>query len=338
MNRLIFSSYLLALICCPLSLHAADNDKAMATQSAKSTVTTNSSSSGNKKEMPSGSVKPEKQVKNDEDFFDEEFKEGNATLTNPNQDPNFGRLMPDTPEGEEPIPPMSKMKRPTKSTMPTKRKRIFSKDPIQNFISNLTIGNKVYARETYNRNKQLKAIADEDNEAPDYLNFEAFTLVISDIDPGSDPKVIFNHDENNLYAIRTPGLIINDDIVNGISMAYQRDKIRLIVVLSRNDSRLYRAACTDESDMHPHVLLAKLQHAVELAKKQLPELKCKSPDLIEAIAKHNMFETMRYLLVRLPQFRKHIKDEKESETRTAIIGAIENVESGSVTFYDLSSV
>lgn len=191
-----------------------------------------------------------------------------------------------------------------------------------NYVKHISIEKKLAA-------KKKKAKKNSDKKPTEVVEAKPFAIIFSDITPDTSPEKIFMQKKETLYVIRSPGLVTNEEILAGINQTVKIKDIPIVIVMGQTPDPLMKQACEGFNENYSSVLIGKLQEAVRAARVDLPEASCNSEQMINAIAKHNMINSVSQIIKSSPEIGKRIKDAK-----LKVIGAIMDRKTKQVEFFD----
>lgn len=156
-----------------------------------------------------------------------------------------------------------------------------------------------------------------------------FATVLSCIDSRTSAELIFDQGLGDIFSIRIAGNVVNTDILGSMEFACKVAGSKLIVVLGHTKCGAVKGACDHVEMGNLTELLSKLQPAVYEEQQTKEERSSKNPDFVENVAQINVKRTVKSILQ-----RSHILAEMIESGEIGIIGAMYNVETGDVEFYN----
>lgn len=154
-----------------------------------------------------------------------------------------------------------------------------------------------------------------------------FATILSCIDSRTSAELIFDQGLGDIFSVRIAGNIVNDDILGSMEYACKVAGSKLLLVLGHTKCGAVTSACKHVVLGNITALLSKIQPAVHEVKKTHTDIE--SPEAVQLVAEENVKESIRVILE-----RSGILREMASNGEIAIIGAMYDVESGQVEFYD----
>lgn len=156
-----------------------------------------------------------------------------------------------------------------------------------------------------------------------------FAVVLNCLDSRSTPEYIFDQGVGDVFVARVAGNIQNNDILGSMEFATQLMGAKLIVVMGHTKCGAMGGACSQAKLGNLTALLQKIQPAVAQAAKEKGTKDCKDYNFIDQIAKDNVLLVVKQIQENSPVIKKLIQDKK-----IAIVGAMQDITTGKVTFLD----
>jgi carbonic anhydrase len=188
----------------------------------------------------------------------------------------------------------------------------FFKEGNQRFINNLK----------YNRNLLQQVNETQDGQWP-------FAVVLSCIDSRTSAELIFDQGLGDIFSVRIAGNITNEDILGSMEFACKVAGSKLIVVLGHTKCGAVKGACDHVEMGNLTALLSKLRPAVDDETVTKGERSSKNGEFVENVASINVRRTVNAIME-----RSYILHEMIENGEIGICGAMYNVESGVVDFYE----
>lgn len=154
-----------------------------------------------------------------------------------------------------------------------------------------------------------------------------FATILSCIDSRTSAELIFDQGLGDIFSVRIAGNIVNDDILGSMEYACKVAGSKLLLVLGHTKCGAVTSACKNVVVGNITALLSKIQPAVHEVKKTRADIE--SPEAVQLVAEQNVRESIRVILE-----RSGILRDMASNGEIAIVGAMYDVESGQVEFYD----
>lgn len=156
-----------------------------------------------------------------------------------------------------------------------------------------------------------------------------FAFVFNCIDSRSVTELVFDQGIGHLFVGRIAGNVVDADVLASMEYAVKFVGSKIIVVMGHTACGAIAAACSNLQTGNLRTLLAKIQPAVKQTEKKLKSKNCKDPEFINAIAKQNVLDQLTAAYNHSEIIRK-LTDEKKIE----LIGAMQDLKTGKVTFFD----
>jgi carbonic anhydrase len=192
----------------------------------------------------------------------------------------------------------------------------YLKEGNQRFINNLK----------YNRNLLQQVNETQDGQWP-------FAVVLSCIDSRTSAELVFDQGLGDIFSVRIAGNITNEDILGSIEFACKVAGSKFIVVLGHTKCGAVKGACDHVEMGNLTALLSKLRPAVDNETVTKNERTSKNNEFVENVAAINVRRTVHTIMD-----RSHILHEMAEKGEIGICGAMYNVESGVVDFYEDESI
>ena len=186
------------------------------------------------------------------------------------------------------------------------------KDGNKRFVSNLK----------FNRNLLQQVNETRNGQWP-------FATVLSCIDSRTSAELIFDQGLGDIFSVRIAGNIVNEDILGSMEFACKLAGSKFIVVLGHTKCGAVKGACDHIEMGNLTVLLSKLQPAVDEETVTKEDRHSTNSEFVENVASINVRRTVNDVMQRSP-----ILNEMIQSGEIGICGAMYNVETGVVDFYD----
>lgn len=156
-----------------------------------------------------------------------------------------------------------------------------------------------------------------------------FATILSCIDSRTSAELIFDQGLGDIFSVRIAGNIVNTDILGSMEFACKVAGSKLIVVLGHSKCGAVKGACDHVEMGNLTELLSKLQPAVyqETATKE-NRTSSNSP-FVENVAQINVKRNVKNIIE-----RSYVLEQMIENGEIGIVGAMHNIETGEVTFYD----
>lgn len=158
-----------------------------------------------------------------------------------------------------------------------------------------------------------------------------FATILSCIDSRTSAELIFDQGLGDIFSIRIAGNIVNTDIIGSMEFACKLAGSKLLVVLGHSRCGAVKGACDHVEMGNLTELLAKLQTAVYLEKETLDESQRNSSNavFVENVATISVKRSVQAIIE-----RSYILEQMIENGKIAIIGAMHDLDTGMVKFYD----
>ncbi|NQW35021.1 MAG: carbonic anhydrase [Methylophilales bacterium] len=158
-----------------------------------------------------------------------------------------------------------------------------------------------------------------------------FATILSCIDSRVSAELVFDQGLGDIFSIRIAGNFVNEDILGSMEFASKLAGTKVIVVLGHTSCGAIKGACDHARLGNLTALIKKIEPAVDAVEKPLEaELRNSSNlEFVDAVSKKNVEMT----LVNIRQ-RSEIIKEMEDNAEIKIIGAMYDIATGVVEFYD----
>lgn len=154
-----------------------------------------------------------------------------------------------------------------------------------------------------------------------------FATILSCIDSRTSAELIFDQGLGDIFSVRIAGNIVNDDILGSMEYACKVAGSKLVVVLGHTKCGAVTSACKHVVMGNITALLSKIQPAVQVARGTYSDVE--TPEAVQLVAEENVKESIRVI-----KERSAILRDMANNGEIAIVGAMYDVESGLVEFYD----
>ena len=156
-----------------------------------------------------------------------------------------------------------------------------------------------------------------------------FATILSCIDSRTSAELIFDQGLGDVFSVRIAGNIVNTDILGSMEFACKVAGSKLIVVLGHTKCGAIKGACDHVEMGNLTELLSKIQPAVYQEQTVLENRTASNSVFVENVAQINVKRSVKNIMERSPVLEQMIKNGE-----IGIIGAMHNIETGEVTFYD----
>ncbi len=156
-----------------------------------------------------------------------------------------------------------------------------------------------------------------------------FAIVLSCIDSRTSAELIFDQGLGDIFSVRIAGNIVNTDILGSMEFACKLAGSKLIVVLGHTKCGAIKGACDHVEMGNLTELLAKLQPAVYQENETKEGRNSKNKVFVENVSTINVKRNVRNIIE-----RSFILEQMVEQGEIGVVGAMHNIETGEVEFYD----
>lgn len=156
-----------------------------------------------------------------------------------------------------------------------------------------------------------------------------FATILSCIDSRTSAELIFDQGLGDVFSVRIAGNIVNTDILGSMEFACKVAGSKLIVVLGHSKCGAIKGACDHVEMGNLTELLSKIQPAVYQEKETLKERNASNSTFVENVAEINVKRNVKSIIE-----RSSILEQMIENGEIGIVGAMHNIETGEVLFYD----
>ena len=178
----------------------------------------------------------------------------------------------------------------------------------------------------YNRNLLEQVNDTRDGQWP-------IAAILSCIDSRTSAELIFDQGLGDIFSIRIAGNIVNEDILGSMEFACKVAGSKFIVVLGHSKCGAIKGACDHVQMGNLTSLLSKIEPSVKAETETKENRSSSNPVFVENVANINVHKAVREILERSPILKEMI-----FEGKVGIIGAMYDVTSGKVEFYEESKI
>jgi carbonic anhydrase len=158
-----------------------------------------------------------------------------------------------------------------------------------------------------------------------------FATILSCIDSRTSAELIFDQGLGDIFSVRIAGNIVNTDILGSMEFACKIAGSKLIVVLGHSKCGAVKGACDHVEMGNLTELLSKLQPAVyaESETTKIENRNSKNGIFVENVSTINVKRSVKNIIE-----RSFILEQMVENGEIGVIGAMYNIETGVVEFYD----
>lgn len=158
-----------------------------------------------------------------------------------------------------------------------------------------------------------------------------FATILSCIDSRTSAELIFDQGLGDIFSVRIAGNIVNTDIIGSMEFACKVAGSKLIVVLGHTNCGAVKGACDHVEMGNLTELLSKLQPAVYQEKTSIENRTSSNKEFVENVAVINVQRSVEQIIE-----RSYILEQMLEKGEIGIAGAMYDIASGVVEFYDKS--
>lgn len=156
-----------------------------------------------------------------------------------------------------------------------------------------------------------------------------FATILSCIDSRTSAELIFDQGLGDVFSVRIAGNIVNTDILGSMEFACKVAGSKLIVVLGHSKCGAVKGACDHVEMGNLTELLSKIQPAVYEEKATQDNRNASNPLFVENVAEINVKRNVKNIIE-----RSFILEQMIEKGEIGIVGAMHNIETGEVIFYE----
>ncbi len=210
--------------------------------------------------------------------------------------------------------------------MKTINKEVQSQITPQKALEILTQGNERFVNNLMvNRNLLQQVNETRDGQWP-------FATILSCIDSRTSAELIFDQGLGDIFSVRIAGNIVNTDILGSMEFACKVAGSKLIIVLGHSKCGAIKGACDHVEMGNLTELLSKIQPAVYQEKVTQENRNASNNVFVENVAEINVKQSVKNIMERSSVLKQMLENGE-----VGIIGAMHNLETGKVVFYEDAS-
>lgn len=153
--------------------------------------------------------------------------------------------------------------------------------------------------------------------------------VVSCIDSRAPAEIVLDQGIGDIFNARVAGNIVNEDILGSLEFASKVAGAKLIVVMGHTSCGAVKGACDNVQLGNLTGLLARIMPAVAAVPNDGKDRSSKNYEFVEKVADANVRQNVQLIRERSPILR-----EMEEKGEIKIVGAMYDVASGRVQWYD----
>lgn len=156
-----------------------------------------------------------------------------------------------------------------------------------------------------------------------------FATILSCIDSRTSAELIFDQGLGDVFSVRIAGNIVNTDILGSMEFACKVAGSKLVVVLGHSKCGAVKGACDHVEMGNLTELLSKIQPAVYQEKQTTVNRTANNSPFVENVAEINVKRSVKNIIE-----RSFILEQMVENGEIGIVGAMHNIETGEVSFYE----
>ena len=156
------------------------------------------------------------------------------------------------------------------------------------------------------------------------------STILSCIDSRVSSELIFDQGIGDIFSARVAGNFVNEDILGSMEFACKLAGTKIVVVLGHTACGAVKGACDDAKLGNLTALINKIKPAVEAVKEPKDSSLRNSSNIefVNTVAEQNVHMTIDNIRNQSPVLK-----EMEDDGVIKIVGAMYNIQDGSVVFY-----
>ncbi|UPT70436.1 MAG: carbonic anhydrase family protein [Flavobacterium sp. JAD_PAG50586_2] len=156
-----------------------------------------------------------------------------------------------------------------------------------------------------------------------------FATILSCIDSRTSAELIFDQGLGDVFSVRIAGNIVNTDILGSMEFACKVAGSKLIVVLGHSKCGAVKGACDHVEMGNLTELLSKIQPSVYAETETKDNRSASNATFVENVSEINVRRNVNNIIE-----RSFILEQMIENGEIGIVGAMHNIETGEVTFYE----
>ena len=207
---------------------------------------------------------------------------------------------------------MSAHSRQTQSTITPERALQYLREGNYRFLNNLKS----------NRNLLQQVNETRDGQFP-------FAAILSCIDSRTSAELTFDQGLGDIFSIRLAGNVVTEGVLGSMEFACKVAGSKLVVVLGHSKCGAIRGACDGVQMGNLSTLLNGIQPSIYMERTVRDGRTASNPEFVEKVARIHVRRSVETVIERSPVLREMIE-----KGEIALIGAMYDVETGAVEFFD----
>ena len=153
--------------------------------------------------------------------------------------------------------------------------------------------------------------------------------VVACLDSRAAPEFVFDQGIGDIFVARVAGNFVNEDIIGSLEFGSKVAGAKLIVVVGHTDCGAIKGACDDVQLGNLTTTLAKIKPAVDAVPVDGSPRNSKNAAFVQSVADMNVKLAVKQILD-----KSSVLKEMSDKGEIMIVGAMHDLKSGKVTFYD----
>lgn len=154
-----------------------------------------------------------------------------------------------------------------------------------------------------------------------------FAVILNCMDSRGPVEIILDQGIGDIFSLRVAGNVLNEDTVGSMEYGTKVIGAKMIVVMGHTQCGAVEASCKSVKLGNLTGLLNQIKPAVETVAGS-KKINC-TPEVVDRIARQNVIDMITNL-----RHRSKIIDELAANKSIAIVGAMQNLRTGKVSFFD----
>ena len=158
-----------------------------------------------------------------------------------------------------------------------------------------------------------------------------FATILSCIDSRVSSELVFDQGLGDIFSVRIAGNFVNEDILGSMEFGCKLAGTKLIVVLGHTSCGAIKGACDNAELGNLTAMLAKIKPAVNAVSEPKEEdlRNSKNLEFVDNVAAKNVLLTIDRIVA-----ESEVLAEMQSKGEVKIVGAMYDINSGAVNFYE----
>ena len=153
--------------------------------------------------------------------------------------------------------------------------------------------------------------------------------IVSCIDSRAPAEIVFDQGIGDVFNARVAGNIVNEDILGSLEFASKVAGSKLVVVMGHTSCGAIKGACDDAKLGNLTALISKIKPAVAAVPNDGKDRSSKNYAFVEQVSERNV-----HMTVQMIRDKSAVLKEMEQKGEIMIVGAMYDVATGKVKFYD----